>query len=274
MTVFQSIFLGILQGFTEFLPVSSSGHLVLAKSLMGLSWNPETGAAMEIFLHFGTMMSVVVAFRKDLLNMAASVLKACKNYQAMTEHYTEDVWFRTVLMILIATVPAGVAGVLLGDKIEQTFGSPLVTSLGLLITGGILLTTRFFGKFDRPVTVPTALWIGVAQAVALFPGISRSGSTVSMALFRGVSKDVAARFSFILSIPAILGASLLKAADLLQVVNLQDLLLYLLGAGVAFACGLLAISGVLLSLRKKKFHYFGVYCLIVGAVSIALQMLK
>jgi len=268
MNWLEALLLGVIQGVTEFLPVSSSGHLVLSKQLLGVNEIRSSGAAMEVFLHAGTMCSVVVAFRKELTKILVSLFYGFRKPSTLQETFTEDQQFRMGALLLLASLPAAVVGLSLRKIIESTFESPLVALLGLLATGILLLTTRLVPTQNRPITVSTSLIIGLAQAAALIPGVSRSGATICAGLFRKVPKDVAARFSFFLSIPAIFGATLLKLLETAGQEQTAPWGAYLLGTCVSFAVGWAAIRTVMMALKKEKFHLFGAYCVVVSLLGL------
>lgn len=253
MSYLDAIILGLLQGLTEFLPVSSSGHLVLAEHLLGAK---NAGVTFELLVHLGTLLAVLIYFRKQILAMIRSLFDA-----SMVEQ-RKLVWY-----IIIATIPAVIVALTLEDTIESAFDSPALTSIMLQITGVMLLLTRLAPKREMNLSWFKALFIGIGQAVAIFPGISRSGSTISFGLFAGVKATTAAEFSFLLSIPAIAGAAVFKIRELF---NLDVTLLgqYAVGTTLSFLSGLLAVYLLLSIIRKGKFQYFGIYCLLVGTVGL------
>ncbi len=255
MTYLDAVVLGIIQGLTEFLPVSSSGHLVLTQAVLGVK---QPGVSFELIAHLGTLLAVVVYFRGKLIRLVKSV-------------FTPDliVERRWVVYLIIGTVPAGLAGVLFSDFFETMFSDPIATSIFLIITGFLLLSTRFIAQTTKSVSVLSAIVMGVGQALAIFPGISRSGATIAAGMLSGVKPAEAAEFSFLLAIPAILGAVVFKMDDLL---TLQNSLVgqYVIGAVLAFVFGWVAISGLLAVIRKGKFAYFAYYCFAVGTVGLYL----
>jgi undecaprenyl-diphosphatase len=255
MTFFDAVILGILQGLTEFLPVSSSGHLVLAQSLLGVS---DYGVSFEVIVHLGTVLSVFVYFRSTILRLIQSLFRP-----AMVEER------KLIVFLIIGTIPAGVIGVLFEDFFEQTFSEPLLTSFFLLVTGTILVVSRFFKNGVKPVGAGSSLIMGFGQALAIFPGISRSGSTIVAGMIAGVEPAKAAEFSFLLVIPAILGATVLKVKNLAQL----DAAMaghYIVGAACAFITGLIAVYAVLAVIRRGRFEYFGYYCFAAGLFGLYL----
>jgi len=275
--------LGLVQGLTEFLPVSSSGHLVLFGHALGL-----TDAADNVFfdslLHGATLLAVLCYFARDVGRAAIAFVRALLalprvGRRAFTLQATAagdslayDVAdAQLALFVLVASVPTGLIGVLFKDPLESLFGSPRLVAAALLGTAAILISTRWArdrAEQRRPLTWRNALIVGTAQGVAIIPGISRSGSTIAAALWCGIAPMQAARASFLLSVPAILGALLLQVRHLGEV----SLSAAAIGAGaaLAFATGLAAIYAVMRIIRTRAFWLFGLYCAVAGAVGLAL----
>lgn len=249
MNYLDAIFLGILQGLTEFLPVSSSGHLVLAEHLLHAK-NP--GVAFELVVHLGTLLSVLIYFRRRISLLLGSFFRKSDTETRMMNY-----------LLLIATIPAVIAGVFFKDFFESSFSAPVMTSIFLMVTGLILLLTAIVPKKDNSVTLGRAIIIGIGQAVAILPGISRSGSTISAGLFAGVNPMAAAEFSFLLSIPTIAGAIVFKMKDIADI-NTSMYGQFLVGLIASFIFGLLSVYWLLDIIKKGKFKYFGIYCLIAG----------
>lgn len=251
----KAILLGVVQGLTEFLPVSSSGHLVIFQRLLGLE---SSGVTLEVLLHFGTLLAVFWVFRQDFLDL----LK-----------FTRDkVQQRFLLLLILGCIPTALIGYFLGDFVESIFHSLLLTGTALLVTGVILkLLTRLpEGRKDVTSMRPLdALWVGLLQGIAVIPGISRSGSTITAALWRGLDRSTAVRYSFMLAAPVIFGATLLEIKDIFKTGIEKALLLdYAAGTIAACLCGILAIQLFIRLLQQHKFHYFAYYCWAVGAVVI------
>jgi undecaprenyl-diphosphatase len=270
----ESAALGILQGLTEFLPISSSGHLVLGENLLKVKYGD---ISFEVFLHFGTFLSVVIVFRRTIWGMVKAVASKGRAVcgrcgRSNSLHYDQtrlNQDWRLFWLILAGSIPAGVLGILFKEAVEKSFSSSLFASIMLLITGSVLLLTRLFEDAKGKIKFPDAFLIGVAQAMAMLPGISRSGLTISAGIFRGIEREKAAEFSFLLSLPAILGASALKLKDVLNASNpSSDLSDYLIGMILAFLSGCLAIKFLLKVIGKGKFEYFGLYCLLIGFLSL------
>ena len=244
MGIFEAILLGIIQGIAEFLPISSSGHLALAQQVFGIE---EASLSFDVLLHVGTLIPVCVIYWKSIWELLR------KPFQKMT------------LFLIVGTIPAVVAALVLGDAIESLFSSLLFLAGGFALTGVVLLIAdkiRPGEKTERDMTVVDALVIGCAQGVAIAPSISRSGSTISASLLRGLNRETAARFSFLLSIPAILGAAVLELKDVLGGgVIFEGIPVESLVAGflAAMLSGYLAIQFMLKLIQKAKLKVFSVY---------------
>jgi len=260
MNLWQAVVLGIVQGLTEFLPISSSGHLAIAEGLLGL---PPGDLTYEVILHLATLVAVCLVFRRRLWKMVRAVFRArIRIHKGRLR--IDDENLRLFLLILLATIPAAVIGYLLEDIVEQVFASIQAAALGLLVTGAVLFGTKFPKPQDRPLNWRRATAIGLAQAVAILPGISRSGATIGVGIYSGLRKDRAAEFSFLLSIPVILGAGLLKLKNL-PPSGRSDILLPLAAGGLAaLICGLLAIKWLLALIKKRRLDYFAYYCWLLG----------
>jgi len=256
MTIIQAVIMGVIQGLTEFLPVSSSGHLVIGEELLGLR---TPGVTFEIWLHLGTLLAVLIYFRSRIIGLIQSLWRGREGSAERT----------TVWALIIGTLPAVVVGFTLKSAIETAFSSPRFSAAMLIVTGFILFSTLLAKNRGYLVSPLRGLIIGIAQAVAILPGISRSGSTISAAMVIGVDPPKAAEFSFLLSIPAIAGAFLLDALSakegLLPAGNAGG---YLIGTAVSFLFGLLAIHYLLKIIRRGSFYLFGVYCLVVGIIAL------
>jgi undecaprenyl-diphosphatase len=255
MDLLKTIVLGIVQGLTEFLPISSSGHLVLAADLLQFQ---EEGVAFEVFVHLGTLFSVLIAFRSDIFKMVLAPFKLWRGTDVNSDTREYALWD---LYVIIGTIPAAVIGLIFKDQIEAFFSNTILVIIMLFITGTILLFSRKIKSAQGPVTPWKSFLIGCAQAFAILPGISRSGSTIVTGMVLGVDREKAARFSFILSIPAILGAFVLKMADLMESSLSSTQLLYLLtGTLAAFISGYVAIVWLMNLIKKGKLDRFAYYC--------------
>lgn len=255
MNLIQSIILGIIQGLTEFLPVSSSAHLVIAQNLLGIR---EPQIFFDIMLHLGTLCAVVVYFYKDILGIIKSLLDARSD------------GFKLGILLIIATIPTGIGGFLLKDYFENMFSSPLYSSFFLVITGTILFFTRFkkdANKTIRDFSIVDSVLIGIAQLIAIAPGISRSGMTISAGIFRGLDRKLCAKFSLLLSIPAIMGAVVAETGEF-RLCGIRDLLNIFIGFLTSFLVGYVAIILLVKVLEKAKFYMFSYYCWIIGSLSV------
>ncbi len=255
MTYLEAVFLGIIQGLTEFLPISSSGHLVLVQEIMGV--NPP-GVIFELLAHLGTLVAVLVYFRTRIFRLIRSVfVRGMKSER------------RLLALLVVGTLPVAFLGLIFNGLFERVFSNPVFTSAMLLVTGAVLLSTRFVPKRAESVGWFSAVIIGLAQAAAVLPGISRSGTTIATGMMLGVKPREAAEYSFLLAIPAIAGAVLFKSEELIQLDSVS-LWHYLAGALSAFVFGLIAVYGVLATIRRGKFEYFAYYCFAVGVIGLYL----
>ena len=268
MGLLEAIILGIIQGLTEFLPVSSSGHIELGKAILGVEMKDPL--LFSIVVHGATALSTIVIFRKDIANIFKDLFQF---------KWNEGTKFAS--MILLSMIPVGVVGILFEDKIEAFFeGQVLLVGFMLLVTGLLLYLTTKAGEKEKQVSHKSALIIGLSQAIAILPGISRSGSTIATALLLGINKEKAARFSFLMVLPPIMGALLIKlkkyvggeAADLAG----SDLSTSILAVGfiAAFLSGLAACQWMIKLVKQSKLQYFAYYCFIVGTIAVAWQLIQ
>jgi undecaprenyl-diphosphatase len=261
MGIIESIILGLIQGLTEFLPVSSSGHLVIAQDLLGMN---EPGVTLEVMLHFGTLLSVFWVFGRDFVELL---------------RFPRDAGQRRFLLLLVAgAIPTAIIGILLSKYMEFIFGSTLVVGVMLLVTGGLLkmLTILPVGDKDAgKMKFKDALWIGLLQGFAVIPGISRSGATITAAIWRGLDRAAAVRYSFMLAAPVIFGVTLLEVKDMIEAGIAQAMLLnYAVGGLVAFLAGVVAIKTFIRLLKQQKFQYFAYYCWAAGAFILIFSFIK
>ncbi|MCZ6634160.1 MAG: undecaprenyl-diphosphate phosphatase [bacterium] len=254
MTPLQAALLGLIQGLTEFLPVSSSGHLALGQAILGI----ETGdITFEVIVHFGTLLAVLTALRERIRNLVGGCFQGDRK-----------AW-RMVLLLVLGTVPAAVAGLAFKDSLASAFADPRAVSGWLMVTGMILWSTRSRTGERTQMRFWDTIWIGVAQALAVLPGISRSGSTIAAGLWRGLDGREAATFSFLLSIPIILGATVLEVGDLVAHPPTRETLVPLvIGACTAYVSGGVAIRWLLRILQGGRLDRFAYYCWVVGAVGL------
>lgn len=262
MELIKAILLGGLQGLTEFLPVSSSGHLVLGSQLLNFQ---EQGLAFDVFVHFGTLISVFIVFRKELTAMIAAPLAMMRGQadEELTRFFYWD------LYVVVATLPAVGAGLFLKQYIDGLFANIFLVYCMLFVTGIIMTVTPYLKERAVQLNCPRSFFIGCAQAMAIFPGLSRSGSTIFAGMLLGINRETVARFSFIMSIPAILGAVVLQSRDLLDNPPSADSLLVIgVGTIASAICGYFAIILLLNVIRKNKLQYFGYYCLILASCGL------
>jgi len=266
MSYLESVILSVLQGLTEFLPISSSGHLVLVENLLGVK---KSGIDFEVFVHFGTMLSVIVIFWKDIVGVLSSFFGKIFQFDRLKINFQSDENFRTAILIIWASIPAGVVGILFEEKVEATFQNPKLTSLFLIITGLILFSTRFARiNNEKNFDFISSLIVGIGQAVAILPGISRSGTTISAGMFAGINGIKSARFSFLLSIPVILGATILKTKEILELSLFDRLPLLIFSAVISFITGYIAIKFLLKVISRGDFNLFSYYCLLIGLIGL------
>lgn len=264
MNLLESLVLGLVQGLTEFLPVSSSGHLVIIEGLFGIR---SGNVVFEVLVHFGTLLAVLVYFRKRI----ASIIKSIIGVIFTKTTSTTDTDFRMAVYIVVGTIPAVIIGFAFKDLIEQAFGSPRWAAGMLLVTAAILFSTKWASERLKKLNSGRSILVGIAQALAIMPGISRSGSTISAGMWLGMDKSEAAEFSFLLSIPAIAGAVVLEIPDMIANLGTGNLVvIYLAGMVVAALVGYLSIAGLLSIIKKGKFFFFGLYCAVIGLLGIFL----
>lgn len=259
MTGFEALILGLIQGFTEFLPVSSSGHLEIGNVLLGVETSENL--LFAIVVHAATALSTIIIFRKDILKIIVDILKF---------EWNDSTQFAA--KILISMLPVGVIGLLFESQIESFFsGNMLLVGGMLLITAALLFLTHYAKGQEGEVTFPKAMIIGLAQAFAILPGISRSGSTIATGLLLGVDKSKAARFSFLMVLLPILGASALKVKDYLESPEIAagiSTSSLLIGFFSALIAGMIACQWMINLVKKGKLSYFAYYCAVVGVIAV------
>lgn len=272
MTFWQAVILGIIQGITEFLPISSSAHLVLVPFFLKWQLDPQWVFPFDVLVQMGTLLAVLVYFWKDLLKILKGAWLAIKT---RTLKDNPDAWLG--IWVVIATIPAGVIGLLIEDQVEAAFNSPLATGLFLLVTAALLFLAEFLGKRNRGLKQMNwldAVVIGFAQALAIFPGVSRSGATISAGMLRNLDRPAAARFSFLMSIPIFIAAGMLSVGDLGDIPNLSSFVPVLLaGMLTAAVVGYLSIRWLLAYVSKHSFKGFAVYCIVLAVVTILAYVL-
>lgn len=267
MDIIQGIIIGIVQGLTEFLPVSSSAHLVFIQNILGV----ESSLAFDTFLHLGSLLAVLWFFRGDIIKMLKSWFLSLTDILngRFRQGFYEDPYKRLAWYVILATIPVGIAGVLFEDSVEALFSGALyVPAFFLFVTGTILYLSQRMtsGKVNfHNVGAKESLFMGLGQACAILPGLSRSGTTIAAGLVIGLDKEFAAKFSFILSIPAILGAFLLQVKDISSAMD-ANFLPIVLGFIAAFIAGYVAIKWVLDLIQKRSLDIFAYYCWAVAII--------
>ena len=261
MEIWEAVVVGAVQGLAEFLPISSSGHIVLTQFLLGMRPFPdgqESDVVLEVILHVGTLLSVLVYFWKTLWGLTRSLWTK--------EMVEERKW---IALLALATVPAVILVLTpLGDLFESAYENPVLVSGLLLVTGSLLLAPKVIKAKSKELTWKSALVMGIGQAFAILPGISRSGSTITAGLLGGVEPKKAAEFAFLMSIPAIAGAVVFKLDEMKEKFAGEDVAAYGAGALAAFLVGLFAVFVVMEAVKRGKFAYFAYYCFAAGVAGM------
>jgi undecaprenyl-diphosphatase len=264
MDIIEAIILGIIQGLTEFLPVSSSGHLELAKAILGDTSVPEESLTFTVVLHFATALSTLVIFRQEVLDIFKGLLQFKWNDE-----------FKFSVKIILSMIPAVIVGLAFEEQLESFFGGKIMfVGFMLLVTAVLLLLADKAKNTDKEVSFTNAVIIGVSQAIAMLPGISRSGATISTSVLLGIDRTKSARFSFLMVVPLIFGKI---AKDLLGGdISFQSSEIIPISAGfiAAFAAGLLACKWMIALVKKSKLSYFSLYCAVVGCIAIGYSFLS
>lgn len=285
MELIKAIILGLIQGVAEFLPISSSGHLAIFKNVLG--FDTDTGLLFDVLLHLGTLAAVFAVFWKDIFRLVKEgfaiigrffmslfqcVIKKEKWQPVITTPYR-----RFVMLVIVSTIPTGIMGVLLSDVINAASATLIVPGILLLVNGIQLLVSDRLpdGKStEEDASYTKAAVVGVAQGVATFPGISRSGTTITACLACGFSREFAVKYSFIMSIPAILGALVLELLDFApELLSASEVMNYLVGTVISGVVGYICIKTMLVIVRGKKFKYFAYYCFAMGAFAVLFSLL-
>ncbi|MBE5927673.1 MAG: undecaprenyl-diphosphate phosphatase [Lachnospiraceae bacterium] len=290
MNIIEAIILGLVQGLAEFLPISSSGHLAIAKELFGLD---DVGLAFDLLLHLGTLVAVFVAFYKDIwelivegcgiikdacINIVYWFKKKAGNNEIEYVKVVSTPYRRFVMLVIISTIPTGVMGLLFKEIFNLDNPILLIPAISLLLTGCLLLLADSMpsGKTtEKNATYLQGAIIGISQGFATLPGLSRSGTTITCCLACGFEKKFAVKYSFIMSIPAIIGANILELGDLAGTgISSQELIYYIIGTVVAAISGYICIKTMLVVVRKNKFKYFAYYCFAIGLLSGIVYFVK
>ena len=273
MTIFQSMLLGLVQGLTEFLPISSSGHLVIVPYLLGWDIPAQDAFIFDVLVQVATLVAVIAYFWKELLEIIKGLYFGVKSKAPITDPHS-----RLGIFIVVATIPAGLIGILIKDIVEQAFDNPVLTAVLLFGTAGLLIVAEKVGARNRKIDQMgwlDALVMGSFQALAVFPGISRSGSTITGGMLRNFEREGAARFSFLMSIPIMLAAGLLAFLDLLSIPDwTQSILVFIPGFIVAAISGYLSIRWLLKYLMRGSLYIFAIYCVFAGLITIIISTLR
>jgi undecaprenyl-diphosphatase len=273
MSLIQAIILGIIQGLTEFLPISSSAHLVLTPYLLGWQLNPQVAFTFDVLVQNGTLVAVIIYFWKDLWGILRAFFTGLLQRKPFEDPQARMGWY-----IILATIPAGIFGLLVKPYVEAAFSSVVATAVFLFFTTALLLAAELIGKRTRGLDAfnwRDALVMGLFQALAIFPGISRSGSTISGGMMRQLDRPTAARFSFLMSIPIMLAAGGLETIDMLGSPEvLSAFPLIAAGFVAAGIVGYLSIHWLLGFLQKGSLALFAVYCAVLGGVTLLITALR
>lgn len=290
MTLLEAIIMGIVQGLTEFLPVSSSGHLSFMKYILKI--NTDTGLLFDVLSHLGTLIAIFIAFWKEIKQLIIESFAILGDLLWNGTQYFQNrlhlkpISYRKIITtadrkfvvcILISTIPTAILGMMLETLIESAVTSVLVPGMFLLLTGALLIIADNYTlgkKKEETTTYKDALFLGLSQGFATLPGLSRSGTTITAALSRGFEQSYAVRYSFIMSIPAVIGAVALEVKDAFhEPVTASLLCNYAVGMLVAAVIGFCCIKKMLVLIRGKKFTYFAIYCIAIGTIAIVMNFL-
>lgn len=286
MSLLEAILMGIIQGVTEFLPVSSSGHLALFKIMFNVE---DVGLLFDVILHLGTLIAIFAVYYKDIWKMicegCAIVADVCRNIGIFFSNIANkkkggyhrvvcNGYRKFVMLVIVSTIPTGIIGVLDADLVEMASKILIVPGICLILTSILLLIAdrcKNGEKLPRQVTYSNAFIIGIAQGVATMPGLSRSGTTIAACLLSGFDRRFAVKYSFIMSIPAVLGSLVFELPELANVsFSNSEIVYYLVGMVVAAVVGYICIKTMLYVVRQKKFTGFAIYCFLVGVISVGM----
>lgn len=270
MPPFKAVVLGVVQGLTEFLPVSSSGHLVIFQYLFNLK---EPEVLFDVGVHLGTLIAVIIFFRKDLHHMITSAFRFLDGIFSKKVSFADAIQdddIKLILLIIIGTFPTVVLGLFFHKIVDRIFSSVILVGLMLIVTGSLLVITVLIKKNTKSIkhfSIKAALIIGLMQGISILPGISRSGSTIAVGLFMGLERETSARFSFLLSIPAIIGAAILQFKDISTYPSVQ-ITSMLIGAVTSCLVGYGALGSLLFIVKKGRLHFFAPYCFAAGIFAL------
>ena len=258
MDVLNAIILGIIQGLTEFLPVSSSGHLEIFKVILGDNKLPNESLLMTVILHFATACSTIVVFKDDIKDLILGLFSFEKN---------DSFWFS--VKIILSMFPAVFVGFLFESEIESLFnGNLIIVGSMLILTGALLFLADKAKPSEKKISLSSSLLVGIAQAIAIIPGISRSGATISTAVILGIDKENAAKFSFLMVVPLIIGKVIKDITSAETIVNNESIFPLIIGFVFAFITGMIACKWMIKLVKNSKLKYFSIYCFLVGIFSI------
>jgi undecaprenyl-diphosphatase len=283
MSILQAFLLGAIQGATEFIPVSSSGHLTLVPWLFGWQFDPVLKNAFDVMAHWGTLVAVTAVFWRDLVALVRGGLGTLDGLRVggldgFRARLQRDVDGRLAWLLVLGSIPAAVLGLLFEGFFESLFGTPVIVSLLMIVTAGLLAFSEWYGRRDRVLQElgwSSALGIGLGQAIAIAPGISRSGATIASGLLGGLERAEAARFSFLLSLPVILGAGVWQLKDLFESAGWQaGLVPMLVGLSASAVVGYASIRFLLAYLRQHRLYPFAAYCLLVGIAGLLVSLFR
>lgn len=283
MGIFEAILLGIIQGLTEFLPVSSSGHLAIFQKIFGMN---EVRIAFDVFLHLGTLIAVFIIYRKDIIRLIIDgvgiLADSCTNiyrfFRTIIKHeqveYIQVIrtsYRKFTLLVIVSTIPTGIIGFFGKNVVSSALDTLIIPGICLLITAVLLFISDQLPDGDKTpknTGYLNSIFIGICQGIATLPGLSRSGTTIAAGLLCGLKRDFAVKYSFIMSIPAILGATILEIPDMGEDIATIGAGVYMAGMIVAAIVGYICIKAMLLVVKNKKFKYFSYYCAIMGIVAV------
>lgn len=289
MSLLQAMIMGLVQGLAEFLPISSSGHLAIFKHILNIDLEATGGIFFDVMLHFGTLVAIFIAFWRDIRKMIVqgilmvgdffvnvyrffAHLFSRKGEPVVYKKVIDSAYRKFVLLVIVSTIPTGILGFLFQDLIEKASATLIVPGIGLLITAGLLTIadhTEPGTRRPNQISYKAAGIVGIAQGIATFPGLSRSGTTITTCLKLGFDKNFAVKYSFIMSIPAVLGASILEIKDFDKIsADAATLVNYTVGTVVAAVVGYISIKTMLVIVRGRKFKGFAYYCFIVGMIAV------
>ena len=264
MDILKSLLLGIIQGLTEFLPVSSSGHLEIFKVFLDFSYDSTNSLFFTLIVHLATAISAIIYFWKDVKEIIVSLINFKKDENTFFAFY-----------ILVSMIPAGLAGYFFESEINYLFnGNLMLVGFMLILTSLILYLSDRFNNSSKRLNLKSSLIIGVTQALAILPGISRSGATIGTSIFLGLNRDIAAKFSFLMVVPIIFGSSLKIILDNEIEFNKNNISNYLVGFSSALISGYYACKWMIIFVKRSKLIYFSIYCLLIGVLSIIYSILN